>query len=168
MSSERQLTLAVWLQKALKSVAISRGESDSLDSRTYRQSVLRSRQVYDPLLRLQTLGYRPRIMGSGVREAILNLLRDELKEFISEDRTYSASYPILGGMGGGSLVEDILENLVRAAIVEGPEASARAFYDSIASQIHRLTAEMGSGGADNVLVSEFVGGKSLDLMVMRV
>ena len=35
-------------------------------------------------------------------------------------------------------------------------------------QIHRLTAEMGSGGADNVLVSEFVGGKSLDLMVMRV
>ena len=37
-----------------------------------------------------------------------------------------------------------------------------------ATQIHRLTAEMGSGGADNVLVSEFVGGKSLDLMVMRV
>ena len=36
------------------------------------------------------------------------------------------------------------------------------------SQIHHLTAEMGSGGADNVLVSEFVGGKSLDLMVMRV
>ena len=36
------------------------------------------------------------------------------------------------------------------------------------AQIHRLTAEMGSGGADNVLVSEFVGGKSLDLMVMRV
>ena len=40
------------------------------------------------------------------------------------------------------------------------------FADS--PQIHRLTAEMGSGGADNVLVSEFVGGKSLDLMVMRV
>ena len=38
----------------------------------------------------------------------------------------------------------------------------------LGTQIHRLTAEMGSGGADNVLVSEFVGGKSLDLMVMRV
>ena len=42
------------------------------------------------------------------------------------------------------------------------------FIVSYCAQIHRLTAEMGSGGADNVLVSEFVGGKSLDLMVMRV
>ena len=124
MSSERQLRR--WqcgCKKALKKRGhLAEASLTVSTSRTYRQSVLRSRQVYDPLLRLQTLGYRPRIMDSGVREAILNLLRDELKEFISEDRTYSASYPILGGMGGGSLVEDILENLVRAAIVEGPEA----------------------------------------------
>ena len=120
MSSEKHLTLEALLREALGSVTITRGESDGLDHRTYRMQVFRYRQVYDPLLRLHTSNYRPRIADSGVLETILNLLRDELKQFIREDRTYSASYPILGGMGSGSSVVDIVENLVKAAIVEGP------------------------------------------------
>ena len=133
MSSEKKLALAASLQEALKSVTIVRSESDSLDHGTYRLRVLRSRQVYDPHTGLLTSSYRPRIINSGVREAILNLLKDELSEFIHEGRTYSASYPILGGMASGASVEDILDNLVKAAIVEGPEEAARAFFDSIAS-----------------------------------
>ena len=42
-------------------------------------------------------------------------------------------------------------------------------YSTVRSpQIHRLTAEMGSGVADNELVGESVGSKSLDLMAKRV
>ena len=106
MSSEKKLALAASLQEALKSVTIARSESDSLDHDTYRLRVLRSRQVYDPHTGLLTSSYRPRtrIINSGVREAILNLLKDELSEFIHEGRTYSESYPILGGMASGDSV----------------------------------------------------------------
>ena len=133
MRPEKKLALAASLQEALKSVTIARSESDSLDHDTYRLRVLRSRQVYDPHTGLLTSSYRPRIINSGVREAILNLLKDELSEFIHEGSTYSASYPILGGMASGASVGGILDNLVKAAIVEGPEEAGRAFFDSIAS-----------------------------------
>ena len=133
MNPEDEQALAALLRGALKSVSITRGTSEKLSISAYRQRVLRYRNVYDPNLRMLIGTYHINIEDSGVREAILRLLRVELEQFIHEDRTYAATFAIFGGMGSGSTVKEILENLAKAAIVHGPEAAAKAFYDEIDS-----------------------------------
>ena len=95
--------------------------------------VQRYRAVYDPNLRLHTFTFDIQIGDGTVKETILNLLRVELAQFLREDRTYAATYAILGGRGDGSSTDDILKNLLKVAIVNGPQAAAKAFYDEIAA-----------------------------------
>ena len=133
MNPENEQALAALLQEALKSVSITRATSEKLSPAAYRQSVLRYRNVYDPNLRMVIFTHDIHIGDSGVREAILGLLRMELEQFLQEDRTYAATYAIFGGMGSGSTLQEILENLVKAAIVHEPKAAAKAFYDELAS-----------------------------------
>ena len=131
MNPEGKATLAELLHTALKSVTITQGESGRLPIRDYRRVVQQYRVTFNPALRLQASRVDIQVGDPKVREAILTLLRDELKPFLREDRTYSASFVIVGGMGGGSLVEDILNSVVKSAIVFGPDQSASEFYGAI-------------------------------------
>ena len=133
MNPEHESALADLLREALSSVAITQSRSGRVSPRDYKGMVQRYRSVYDPNLRLHTFTLDIQIGNAQVNEAILNLLRTELAQFLREDRTYSATYAILGGLGSGSSTEDILKNLLKAAIVKGPEAAAGAFYSEIAS-----------------------------------
>ena len=133
MNPKKEQVLAALLQEALKSVSITRGPSEKLSLSTYRQSVLRYRNVCDPNLRMAIFTYNIHIEDSRVRESILGLLRAELEKFLHEDRTYAATYAIFGGMGSGSTLQEILEKLVKAAIVYEPREAGRAFYDELAS-----------------------------------
>ena len=56
-----------------------------------------------------------------------------MKQFLREDRTYAATYAIFGGLGSGSSVEDILQSLLRAAIVETPQRAAKDFFGEISN-----------------------------------
>ena len=131
MNPEGKATLAELLHTALKSVTITQGESGRLPIRDYRRVVQQYRVTFNPALRLQASRVDIQVGDPKVREAILTLLRDELKPFLREDRTYSASFVIVGGMGGGSSVEDILNSVVKSAIVFGPDQSASEFYGAI-------------------------------------
>ena len=133
MNREHERALAALLQGALKSVTITQSRAGGLQPREYRRMVQRYRAVYDPNLRLHTFTFDIQIGDGTVKETILNLLRVELAQFLREDRTYAATYAIFGGMGNGSSIEDILKNLLKAAIVSRPEVAAKAFYDEIAS-----------------------------------
>ena len=133
MIPESERALATLLREALKSVSITRGASEKIPLTTYRQSVFRYRNAHDPNLRMYIFVHDIQIGDPGVREAILGLIRVELDQFIHEDRTYAATFAIFGGMGNGSSVEDILKNLAKAAIVQGPDAAAKAFFDELAS-----------------------------------
>ena len=95
--------------------------------------VQRCRAVYDPNLRLHTFTCTIQTEDAIVKGHILHLLRRVLEQFLFEDRTYSATYAIFGGMGSGSSIEDILKSLLKAAIVVGPQGAAKAFYDEINS-----------------------------------
>ena len=92
----------------------------------------RYRSTYEPTLRFQVYLYDIQIQDTAIAEAILNLLRKELQQFIRDDKTFSASFAIFGGAGGGSPIKDVLKNLIKEAIVGTPENVARAFYDSVA------------------------------------
>ena len=123
--------LAELLNAALKSVTIKQGRSDTLPIRDYRRVVQQHRATFDPTLRRHAASVDIQVGDPKVREAILNLLRDELKPFLREDRTYSASLVIVGGLSNGSSVEDILNSIVKSAIVFGPDQSASEFYGAL-------------------------------------
>ena len=133
MNREHEGTLAALLHGALKSVTITQSRAGGLHPRDYRRMVQRYRAVYDPTLRLHTFTFDIEIEDAKVKQPILNLLRTELAKFLREDRVYAATYAIHGGLGSGSSTEDILKSLLKAAIVNGPQAAAKAFYDESAS-----------------------------------
>ena len=91
----------------------------------------RYRSKYDPNLRFHVLLFDIEIQNASIAEAILKLLRNELKEAIRDDKIYSASFAILGGVAG-SPIKNVLKNLMKEAVVNGPENAARSFYASIA------------------------------------
>ena len=96
MNLENKPMLAALLQEGLKSVTITRrGQPNSLSLRDYQLRVLRYRNIHDSDLLLDTLMYEPHIGESRVRQAVLDLLRDELEDFLHEDRTL-ATYAIFG------------------------------------------------------------------------
>ena len=132
MNAGKEHMLATLLLEALPSVAITRSASEQLTHRAFRQMVGRYRSMCDPVLRSHTFTYKVIIGDSVVRDTLLNLLRDELKQFTRDDRTFSATFRIFGGLSSGSTVDDILTNLVKAAIVKNPQEAAKAFYNSIA------------------------------------
>ena len=130
MNRANEPTLAALLQQALKTVIITRrGSQDRLAPDNYRLRVLTYRNFHNPSLRLDTFMYEPQIQDPVARDAVLDLLRSELEQFLREDRTYAATFAIFGGLGSGSSVEDILQSLLKAAIVETPQGAARAFFD---------------------------------------
>ena len=132
MNRNNQPVLEELLLEAMKSVTITRrGSQDGLSAIDYRRRVLTHRTRHNPTLRLDTFLYEPGIGDAAVREAVLELLRSELKEFLREDRTYAATYVIFGGVSSGSSVDDILKSLLKAAIVDTPQRAAMAFYDEI-------------------------------------
>ena len=116
--------------EAMNGVTITRrGSREKLAPDDFRIRVPRCRSRHNPSLRLDTSLHGPDIEDPAVREALLGLLRSELKEFLREDRTYAATYAIFGGLGSGSSIEDILKSLLKAVIVDTPQRAAMAFYD---------------------------------------
>lgn len=132
MNRNNQPVLEQILLEAMSSVTITRrGSQEKLAPNDFRTRVLVCRNRHNPSLLLDTSLYGPDIEDPAVREALLGLLRSELKEFLREDRTYAATYAIFGGLGSGSSIEDILKSLLKAAIVDTPQRAAMAFYAEI-------------------------------------
>ena len=132
MNRNNQPVLEELLLEAMNSVTITRsGSQDRLAPIDYRLRVLTHRTRHNPSLRLDTFLYEPDIGDAAVREAVLELLRSELKQFLREDRTYAATYALFGGLGSGSSVDDIFKSLLKAAVVHTPQQAAMAFYDEI-------------------------------------
>ena len=131
MNSEKPMILAALLGEAMNSVKISHRRSGPIHPSAYMQMVRRYRSSYDPSLRLQAFLYDIEVQNGSIAEAILELLRNELREVIRDDNIYSASFAILGGVAGSPL-QKVLKNLMKEAIVNGPEYAARSFYASIA------------------------------------
>ena len=120
------------LREALSSVAIvPRGSQGRLAPGDYRRRVLAYRNLHHPALHLDSFMCELQIGNATVREAVLDFIRSELKQFLRGDRTYAATFAIFGGLGSGSSVDDILNSLVKAAITTTPRAAASAFYDEI-------------------------------------
>ena len=136
MNPENEGNLAALLREALKGVTVTHSRFDPIHLSDYSQMVSRNRLIYEPNLRIYVSLYDIQIKDARIAEAILNLLRTELSQFIRNDKTFfaslSASTVIVSSADSESPIEIILKNLTRAAIVDGPDNAAREFYACIA------------------------------------
>ena len=129
MSTRKAKALESLLSEALKSVTICRGQSETLSSAEFRQLLQKCRSVYDPDLSRRLALFRPEILQVEVNDRVLEFVNRELESYVRNGRIHSATYAIAGGLVSGSPVEDVLQNLLRCAIVDGPSKAAQAFVD---------------------------------------
>ena len=131
MSSGGETGLAGLLRKAMLSVEItdSRDGTKSLDR--YRSMVRQYRAAYEPVLRFHVTLHDIRIQDDQLAQDILVLVRDELDHFFDDDTDLTAPFQAASGMGEEPAIGIIITNLMRAAIVDGPDKAARALYASI-------------------------------------
>ena len=120
------------LLEAMKSVTITqRGSQERLTPEEYSLRVLALRNLHIPSLRIDLLLHEPDVENAKIKETILNLLRNELKAYLHEDRTHAATFAIFGGSTRGSSVDDIFRSLLQTAIVDSPRWAALAFFEEI-------------------------------------
>lgn len=74
------------------------------------------------------LHFKPHIASETAKSNLLNFIREELSEFIHEDRIQSVSVFITGvGSGGGYPLDVLLEQLLKIAIARGLEEAISTF-----------------------------------------
>ena len=117
------------LLRALPTVVIRRGQSEQISQNAYRQELQRCRVIYDPVRNVTAASYKPEIGQSTIRDELHGFVCQELAEYIRDGRIQSASFAFAGGAVGGNPVEDVVQNLIRRTIVDGPEVASRAFSE---------------------------------------
>ena len=136
MNLDNEQKLAALLRDALRGVNVTHSRFGTINPNHYRQMLSGYRSTYEPNQRMYANLFDIQIQDASTAEAILDLLRDELKEFLLNDKDFfrrlSASVVIVPGADEEPPVEIIRRNLVRAAILDGPDNAARSFFSSIA------------------------------------
>ena len=129
MNTSKIVEIESLLSEALQSVRIRRGQTDELSPAQFRQFLERCRSVYDPNLRLFISSCKPEISQTEVKNRALGFVNRELGNYVRDGGIHSATIAFAGGLTSGSPVEDVLQNLLRRAIVDGPSKAAQAFID---------------------------------------
>ena len=128
MDSSQIVELETLLSAATGSVAISRGPSDRMHPRRYRELSLRCRQVYDPISRHQVASFRLEVQNTRLKEDLLAYVSAELSDYVRDGKIQSAQFVINGGPVGGSGIDKVVENLLRLTVLDSPKVAAKAFY----------------------------------------
>ena len=136
MSNAKELEAL--LGRALESVSVQH-LSDTVDLAHCRTVLQRCRTVYDPQAQLAINHIDFDFEDGEIRNELLRLIRNELSEHIRDDAIFSASSAFPSEVDHkmtpdliekkGAPIEKILRNLLRRAIVDGPETAAQAFYE---------------------------------------
>ena len=129
MDTSKIVDLESLLSEALQSVPICRGQSEQFSPAQYRQLLQRCRAAYDPEGSHWVSSYRPEISRIEVRERLLGFVNRELGDYVRDGKIHSATIAFVGGLASGSPIEDVVQNLVRRTIVDGPARAAQAFAD---------------------------------------
>ena len=125
MDATKAAELEHLLEEALRNVVIRIGE-EQLSQANYRQNLQRCRVRYERLLKRQLSFCRIDIQRSDTRDKLLSFATQELADYIRDDRIQSATIAFAGGLTSGSPVENVVHNLIRQAIVDGPAVAAQA------------------------------------------
>ena len=131
MEQSRVKELEHLLAEAIPQVVIRDSKNERISLSDYRRNLAAARESYDPWLRFTVYNIELEIQDPNVQTQALDLIRTELEPYIKDDRIRPATFIITGGSGGGAPVKDILTNVLRKAIIDGPDAAAEAFAQAI-------------------------------------
>lgn len=124
--------LSTLLSKAMQSVVIKqRSGNFVMPTAMYRRNLQQIWDTYtnDSYFYNYAILNEPDIENARVRDEILHIVRNELAQYIHEDKIQSATYAILGGIGGGFPLDDLLKHLLKVAMVRGELHAAQAFFE---------------------------------------
>ena len=128
------------LVEILPVVEIRRGQTETWDLGQYRQGLQRYRSVYDPHLRGNLATFRQLVAEPSVERKLTDFATVQLAPYIRDGLIHSATYALFGGLVSGSPVGDVVRNLIRRAIVDGPRQAAQAFHEAVTGSsvvVHR-------------------------------
>ena len=131
MEQSRVEELEALLAEAIPQVVIGDSKNDRISLSDYRRNLAAARESYHPRLPFLVHDIELEIQDPNIQARALDLIRTELEPYIRDDRIHSATMVITGGLGGGSPVEDILTNVLRRAILDGPDTAAQAFAECV-------------------------------------
>ena len=135
MTEERKEELTQLLHEALVNLEIRCEWAKGISYLTvsdYRNHLLQQWDYSGPSI----LNYTPHIVNETTKLKLLDFIREELSEYIHEDRIQSACYFIkLGGQNPGYHLYYLLFQLMRITIARGVESAVAAF-DRCATETH--------------------------------
>lgn len=95
----------------------------------YLNTLKLEQRSYCPVL--HSSSYRPDILDKPLREKLHRLVRQELEDYIHDDRIQPAVLPSSMHVLGGVPVDALLTHLLKIAIVWGTDQAASAFVDAV-------------------------------------
>lgn len=105
---------------------------EQIDILQYASALNSSWYTHRPDLDWTIVGrFSPYLLDSVLEQEIIGFLAGELKEKLNEDRVQIATIEILGGLDPGIYLADLLEQLLRVALVLGPSHAATAFFSGV-------------------------------------
>ena len=88
MNLDNEQKLAALLRDALRGVNVTHSRFGTINPNHYRQMLSGYRSTYEPNQRMYVNLFDIQIQDASTVEAILDLLRDELKEFLLNDKDF--------------------------------------------------------------------------------
>ena len=130
MNTSKVAELERLLSDAMHSVTVEGGgRTSGLGVPQYRQLLQACRSVYNPDRRHWVSSLQPEVRQRDVRGRLLAFVNRELGDYVRDGKIHSATIAFVGGLSSGAPIEDVLMNLLRRTIVDGPAEAARAFID---------------------------------------
>ena len=136
MGTKKVQNLATLLKEAMRSVVIKHGSANmGIPTEMYRRNLQNSWDTYTNSLHFYNYVFllEPDIENARVREEILQVVRNELAQYIHEDKIQTATHAIFGGIGHAFPLDTLLKQLLKVAIVRGEQHTAKAFFRCVES-----------------------------------
>ena len=131
MDTKKVQNLATLLKEAMRSVVIKHGSANmGMPPEMYRRNLQNSWDTYTNSLHFYNYVFllEPDIENARAREEILQVVRNELAQYIHEDKIQTATHAIFGGIGQAFPLDTLLKQLLKVAIVRGEQHTAQAFF----------------------------------------
>ena len=119
------------LRDSLPHVVVRSRSGETTSTEEYRKLLQLVRSKYAPEERSLVSGLLPDVHDLRLRNAMLDFMRTELADYLSEDRIRSAREVFRSYNTGGFPIDFVIRNLVRRAIVDGEATSALAFAECV-------------------------------------
>ena len=146
MTEERKQELKQLLCEAMENLEIrprspNSSQLPSVDVHNYRRQLQQRWTFYSESPLAILWNYDPHIVSEAIKSKLIDFIKVEFASFIHEDKILSARHFLRGGLVGGSLLNELLDQLMKTAIARGIEEAVLVF-DRGTEETHGLFQDL--------------------------